>query len=515
MGIAGFDGVFVRVNPAFTRVLGHSAEAIMSRPFLDFVHVDDREATLAQIGSLSSGAPTVDFENRYQCADGTYRWLAWHAQPVVEEQRIYAVARDVTEAQATAAALVDREARLRAVFEGAGDGLITLNDGGVIEACNAACASIFGYSAADLVGRNVTALMPGSYAGEPGESLARYLRTGERPLGGTGPREMVGQRADGGTFPMEVALSEIRLAQGRTFLGSIRDITDRQRLEQERSMLLAREAMERGRLEFSAGILHDLGNVLTGIAARARDVRGALALAEASNELPRTARFVRAQRDALAAALGEPRADALAEILEGIDRASAKARAEIGEGLMKLSTFVEHAQDLLATHRSQSGGARGARQTSVANVLMDLHAMFSDRMAARGGRLDLRCPPDLRGVQVDTVRVLRALINGAQNAMEAFDAEPSGGGFQLSLTIERPARERLRFTLTDNGPGFSGDGETYFEDGATTRTRSSGLGLGATRRTIASLGGTVRLSSEGRGRGAAFVVTIPWREEVA
>ncbi len=97
MCVAGFDGFFKRVNPAFEQLLGHSQEALLGSSFLEFVHVDDRERTLAEVEHLSRGSLTVDFENRYRTASGDYRWLAWRSTPVVEQGLIYAVARDITE----------------------------------------------------------------------------------------------------------------------------------------------------------------------------------------------------------------------------------------------------------------------------------------------------------------------------------------------------------------------------------------------------------------------------------
>lgn len=94
--VAGLDGYFKRVNPAFERVLGYSRAELTSRQFIDFVHEEDREKTLAEVASLAEGAPTVDFENRYRTRSGDYRWLAWRAAPMLDRELIYAVARDVT-----------------------------------------------------------------------------------------------------------------------------------------------------------------------------------------------------------------------------------------------------------------------------------------------------------------------------------------------------------------------------------------------------------------------------------
>jgi len=95
--IAGMDGYFKRVNPAFNQTLGYTTDELVARPFLDFVHPDDRAATLAEVEKLSCGVPTISFENRYQCQDGSWRWLSWKAQPVAEEGVVYCTGRDITE----------------------------------------------------------------------------------------------------------------------------------------------------------------------------------------------------------------------------------------------------------------------------------------------------------------------------------------------------------------------------------------------------------------------------------
>jgi PAS domain S-box-containing protein len=94
--IADTHGYFTRVSPSFTHTLGHAEEELLTKPFLDFVHPDDRAATLAEMDRLRQGVPTIRFENRYRCKDGSYRWLAWKTQPDKDAGVLYASARDVT-----------------------------------------------------------------------------------------------------------------------------------------------------------------------------------------------------------------------------------------------------------------------------------------------------------------------------------------------------------------------------------------------------------------------------------
>jgi PAS domain S-box-containing protein len=92
-----FNGYFKRLNPAWERALGFTVEELMSRPFIEFVHPDDRERTLNQNRAVRGGGQALGFENRYLCKDGSYRWLLWNAAPDSDENVIYSVARDVTE----------------------------------------------------------------------------------------------------------------------------------------------------------------------------------------------------------------------------------------------------------------------------------------------------------------------------------------------------------------------------------------------------------------------------------
>ena len=115
--IAGFDGYFKDLNPAWQRTLGLGRKELLAKPFLEFVHPEDREATAAAAGKLSDGTDIVSFQNRYQCKDGSYKWLAWDSAPFAEQQLIYALARDITEQKRAEGHLAAQYLTTRALVE--------------------------------------------------------------------------------------------------------------------------------------------------------------------------------------------------------------------------------------------------------------------------------------------------------------------------------------------------------------------------------------------------------------
>jgi len=114
--VAGFDGRFKQLNPAWTKTLGWSSEEILTEPWLNFVHPEDRQNTIGAANKLAAGQAVYQFENRFRCKDGTYRWLSWNSFPLPEERLIYAVIRDVTGQKQDLAARQRDESRLEALL---------------------------------------------------------------------------------------------------------------------------------------------------------------------------------------------------------------------------------------------------------------------------------------------------------------------------------------------------------------------------------------------------------------
>ena len=137
-----------------------------------------------------------------------------------------------------AVALRASEAKTRAIFDSAADAMVTIDERGTVESVNPAAESMFGFGADEIVGRNVSTLMPASDREAHDGYLARYLRTGEKKIIGS-TRELIGRRKDGDSFPIELSVSESRLDDRRVFNGIVRDISERQEAQEAQEALAA------------------------------------------------------------------------------------------------------------------------------------------------------------------------------------------------------------------------------------------------------------------------------------
>jgi PAS domain S-box-containing protein len=218
--VAGTDGYFKVINPSFERVLGHSAKDLLATPFLEFVHPDDRQATLKELEGLRQGTATIAFENRYRCSDGTYRWLEWNAMPMAEEGLLYAVARDVT-------AHKELDLKLRAIVESAPIAMILIDPENRIALANRFTETLFGYDPGELEGQPVARLVPERLRDQYLQ-LSQSLPANPQRLQIGSRGNLYGLRKDGAEFAVELVTSVVEL--GRTFLlAAVTDMTERKK----------------------------------------------------------------------------------------------------------------------------------------------------------------------------------------------------------------------------------------------------------------------------------------------
>lgn len=249
--VAGIDGYFKHLNPAFERILGHSRHELMARSYFDFVHPEDRLRTAREVEKLARGIPTVRFENRYRCKSGEYRWLAWTATPDNSRGLIYATALDITERHA-------EEERFRLIVEAAPDALIIADRNGHIALVNGLAEALFGYPRAELLGQPVEVLVPVHLQEQHRVHRDRY-QAAPRPRAMGEGAEFAARRKDGSQFPAEISLSVIRTGTEELVVATIRDLSERKRtlaaLQENELQLLAAQRIQARLLPAAAPLL--------------------------------------------------------------------------------------------------------------------------------------------------------------------------------------------------------------------------------------------------------------------
>ena len=190
--IAGFDGYFKRLNPAWQDTLGFTNEELMAAPYLDFIHPDDRERTQAQAAEQSGGKDALSFENRYLCKDGSYRWFSWNARPVVPEGLIYASARDITMTKK----MEEMHLHFRALFESLPGLYLVLKPDFTIVAASDAYLKATMTAREQILGRNLFEVFPDN-PGDPAATGVSNLRASlNRVLQNARPDTMAIQKYD-------------------------------------------------------------------------------------------------------------------------------------------------------------------------------------------------------------------------------------------------------------------------------------------------------------------------------
>ena len=370
-----------------------------------------------------------------------------------DHRRFTGIIRDITARKEAEAALRESQSRIQAILDTAVDAIITIDKRGIIESANAAVDRLFGHAPADLIGSNISLLMPSPHRERHDEYIAHYLRTGEARVIGIG-RELEGLRRDGTTFPLELALSEVRGGDQRRFTGIIRDITIRKEAE---AALLRADALKD---EFLANTSHELRTPLNGIIG-----------------------------------IGQSMLDGATGSLTDEQRRNLAMVVASGRRLTNL------VNDLLDFSKLRHETIELRRRPTDLHALADLVLTVSRALIGkRSLRLFNRVDPDVPLVEVDEDRIQQVLFNLIGNAIK----------FTPSGTVEVSARVVdgwLHTTVSDTGIGID---ENQFEeifklfsqgDGSAAREQGgTGLGLAITRQLVELHGGTIGVESEAGSR---------------
>jgi PAS domain S-box-containing protein len=231
--IAGIDGYFQQLNPMCEKTLGYTTEEFFSQPWIEFIHPDDRQATLDRLNQLAPCTDAIQFENRYCCKDGSYKWLLWNATLCEDRQLIYAIARDITAGKQAEAAHRESEEYFRLLVEDVKDyAIIRLDPRGRVVSWNTGAERINQYGASEIIGQHVSCFYTQEdiAIGKPEQGLEIAVHQGrfeeERPC----------VRKDGSEFWANVVTTALRDEDGqlRGFARVMQDITERNLAQEAR-----------------------------------------------------------------------------------------------------------------------------------------------------------------------------------------------------------------------------------------------------------------------------------------
>ncbi len=359
-----------------------------------------------------------------------------------------------------------REAHLQSILDTVPEAMIVIDERGTIQSFSSAAERLFGYQAAEAIGQNVKVLMPDPYRTQHDGYLQRYATTGERRIIGIG-RVVVGQRKDGSTFPIELAVGEMKSADRRFFTGFIRDLTERQQTE-ARLQELQSELVHISRLtamgEMASTLAHELNQPLSAIA----------------NYLKGSRRLLEGVSD-----------EKLLSMRDALDKAADQAM-RAGQIIRRLRDFV-------------SRGESEQRVESITKLVEEASALALVGAKDRGVRVQFNFKPEIDLVLADRVQVQQVVLNLLLNAMDAMEGAEARN---LVVSITPADRNQVKISVADSGVGIAPEiAEQLFQPFVTTKRQGMGIGLSISRAIVEAHNGRIWVEPN-PGGGTIFNFTL-------
>lgn len=368
-------------------------------------------------------------------------------------------------AASNTADLQAREAHLKSILETIPDAMVVIDEKGSIQSFSAAAERLFGYAADEVIGRNVKLLMPSPYREQHDGYLARYLSTGERRIIGTG-RVVVGERKGGSTFPMELAVGEMKSSNQRYFTGFIRDLTERQQTE-ARLQELQSELVHISRLtamgEMAQALAHELNQPLSAI----------------TNYMKGSSRLL------------EDKSDENSTLIREAVNKAAEQSMRAGQIIRRLRDFV----------------ARGESERSVeslSKLIEEASALALVGAKEYGVRVRFQFDQSADLVLADKVQIQQVLLNLMRNAIEAMQETQRR---ELTIVTAR-SDDTAEVKVTDTGTGIPEEVAAHlFQPFVTSKSQGMGVGLSISRTIVEAHGGKIWVEPNPEG-GTAFRFTL-------
>jgi two-component system, LuxR family, sensor kinase FixL len=359
-----------------------------------------------------------------------------------------------------------REAHLQSILDTVPEAMIVIDERASIQSFSSAAERLFGHSSVEVIGKNIKMLMPSPYRENHDAYLQRYLRTGERRIIGIG-RVVVGERKDGSTFPMELAVGEMQSSSQRFFTGFIRDLTESQKTE-ARLQELQSELVHISRLtamgEMASTLAHELNQPLSAIA---NYMKGSRRLIEDASD------------------------DRSTMLRDALDKAAEQA--------LRAGQIIRRLRDFVARGESER------RVESVRKLIEEAGALALVGAKDHGIRVRFQFDSAVDLVLADKVQIQQVLLNLIRNAVEAMEESPRR---ELVVAARPESDNMIAISVTDTGSGIAPEMTSQlFQPFVTTKRHGMGVGLSISRTIVESHGGQISVEPN-PGGGTIFRFTL-------
>jgi PAS domain S-box-containing protein len=429
---------------------------------------DVTEARAARAELLDQNATLRALSDRLSERAGDLAEANQRLQAEIEErQRVEeAFAHSLVTGDQARAALLEREAHLRSVLATVPEAAIVINATGVVQSFSAAAERLFGYSAEEVIGRDVAMLMPTPHREQHGAYLARYFATGERRVIGR-RRVVVGVRRDGVQFPMELSVGETMMGGKRAFIGFIHDLTEWQATQRQMEDLRA-ELIHMSRFtamgEMASTLAHELNQPLTAVVSYLNGCRRLIGVGDTLQNLM---------------------------IRDGIERAADQA--------MRAGQIISRLRQFVARRESQR------HRENLSKLVDDVSALALVGVKQAGVKVATSFESASTMVLVDKVQIQQVILNLMRNAIEAMQETERR---DLTVSTVRAGREKVEVRVTDTGPGIApAIASQLFQPFVTTKPQGLGVGLSISRTIIEAHGGRLWAEANPEG-GTIFRLTL-------
>jgi len=364
------------------------------------------------------------------------------------------------------ASMLAREAHLRSIVETIPDAMIVIDERGRILSFSAAAERMFGFAESELLGENVSALMPSPDRERHDLYLARYLATGNARIIGIG-RVTTARHRDGTTFPIDLHIGEALIGDSRVFTGFIRDLTEREQSElrvHDLQTELAHVSRVTAMGTLATSIAHELNQPLTAIA-----------------------NYVETARDMLK----DPDAETIEIVREALRECAAES--------MRAGQIVRRLRDFI------SRGETEHRVESLDRVINEASALALVGAGERGVEVEMKLDPAAERVFIDRIQVQQVIFNLVRNAIEAMAECPVR---RLRITSKPADGRQVRIGIEDSGPGLPPEvADRLFQPFLSTKAEGMGVGLSICHTIVTGHGGRIWAEPSSLG-GTAFHFTL-------